>query len=303
MKVTGFITDIRKIAVHDGSGIATTVFLKGCPMRCLWCHSPEARSDEPVLAYYADNCVGCGQCIEVCPTGALSQGNEGLVINRAVCQVCGACAEVCSTQALVIQGRTVTVEEIMAEMEKDRPFYENPGSGLTISGGEPTHQLQFVKALLKAAKEAGIHTCVETCGYSSWSAYEDILPFTDLVLYDIKSLNSQQHRQHTGRSNAVILQNLQTLTVDGIYVLVHTHVVPGFNDTIEEISAIASFLSSLDNVPPLKLLPSQQLINKAKFERLGMEYPFGDVQPTTHELMQELAEVVKRHGVECTIGS
>lgn len=302
MSMTGLITDIKKFAVHDGPGIRTTVFLKGCPLRCLWCHNPETQAAEPTIVYYKHNCIGCGRCIDACPNDALSMGENGIEIDRSRCQVCGACVQACPARALERIGREVTVGEVMAEVEKDRPFYENSGGGLTISGGEPLAQPKFVQALLEAAREAGIHTCLDTCGYASWSLYEKVLPLTDLVLFDLKSLDARGHRRGTGRSNSLILQNLDSLTQNGMAVMVRTPVVPDFNDTLEDVGNIADFLTRLENVPPLELLPFHQM-GKAKFERLGMPYPMDGVEPPADELMRELAQTAHEHGVDCHIGN
>ncbi|MFO7948699.1 MAG: glycyl-radical enzyme activating protein [Armatimonadota bacterium] len=302
MSSTGLITDIKKFAVHDGPGIRTTVFLKGCPLRCLWCHNPETQAADPVIVYYSHNCIGCGTCLDVCPNDALSMGEEGIEIDRSRCEVCGACVEACPANALEKIGREVTVEEVMAEVEKDRPFYETSGGGMTVSGGEPLQQIEFTRELLQAAQDAGIHTCLDTCGYAPWGCYEQVIDVTDLVLFDLKSCDPSGHRRGTGRSNSLILENLTAMTQNGLHVTVRTPVIPGFNDTTGAITAIAGFLKQLDTIPPLELLPFHQM-GQAKFERLGMSYSLADAEPPTDELMHQLVQAAREYGVDCTTGN
>lgn len=300
--VTGLITDIKKFAIHDGPGIRTTVFLKGCPLCCQWCHNPETQGDTPVLAYYVANCIGCGRCIEACPERALSRGEDAIIIDRKACAECGVCAAVCPAEAMVMHGREVTVAEVIAEVEKDRPFYENSGGGMTLSGGEPLYQPHFAAALLQAAREAGLHTCLDTCGYAPWSAFEAVLPHSALVLYDLKTMNDELHRACTGRSNAIILQNIETLAEEDVAVEVRTPVVPGVNATVEDMVAIADFLKGLVRVFDLELLPYHEL-GESKFERLGMTYPLKGLKAPTSQLMAELAQAVRDRGVNCSVGN
>ncbi len=300
MSATGLITDIKKFAIHDGPGIRTTVFLKGCPMRCLWCRNPETQSDGPVVGYLQANCIGCEKCIEACPQEALSPGKDGIVRDRAICTNCGACVEVCPAEAMVMYGKEVTVAEVMAEVEKDRPFYENSGGGVTLSGGEPLHQPEFAIGLLKAAKEAGLHTCVDTCGHVPWSTFEAALPYTDLVLYDIKSTNDAVHHEYTGCPTALITQNLEALAEEDVEVLVRTPVVPGLNATVEDLAAIADLLMGLARLVDMELLAYHEL-GEAKFERLGMTYKLQGLKPPSKELMAELAQTVQDRGVNCRV--
>lgn len=299
--VTGLITDIKRFAVHDGPGIRTTVFLKGCPMRCVWCHNPETQGDEPIVGWSAAQCIGCGQCVQVCPTGALERTADTLTVDRRLCVGCGMCASVCPAEAIVLHGRTATVAEVMAEVDKDRPFYDNSGGGLTVSGGEPMHQPDFTLALMQAASEMGVPVCLDTCGYAPWEAFESALPYLDLVLYDIKTADDCLHRRLTGRSSSLIEANLEALLRAGAQVLVRTPVVPGYNATVEGIGSVADFLRTLKPVPPLELLPYHEL-GEAKFERLGMSYPLRDVEAPGEDLMAELARTVQDRGVNCTVG-
>lgn len=190
MDLNAIVFDIQKFSIHDGPGIRTTVFLKGCPLRCVWCHNPESWRPEPELLFTAAKCSGCRRCAEVCPAGVHSFTADGRhELDRAACVRCGKCVELCPAEALELCGRSFTVEEVMAEVRKDCIFYENSGGGMTLSGGEPMMQFDFLHALLRLAHKAGLHICLETCGFAAWKQYETILPFVDLFLFDIKTID------------------------------------------------------------------------------------------------------------------
>lgn len=300
MDIKGIVFDIKGFAVHDGPGIRTTVFLKGCPLRCDWCHNPESQSSQPVLAQFKRNCIGCGKCLQRCPHGALSRSEDGIVIDRGLCQACGECANTCYAEALVMRGRTMTVEQVMVEVRKDTPFYENSGGGMTISGGEPLQQPEFTLALLKAAKGEGLHTCLDTCGYAPWPVFEQVLPYVDMVLYDLKGVNPALHRQRTGRPNSLIMQNLRGLTSDGIAVKVRVPLVPGYNDRVADIRDVAEFIARLQHVPPVEILPYHRL-GEGKYEALGIKNGL-HLEPPQRSAVEALAEVARELGVECQVG-
>lgn len=300
MSIKAIIFDIKGFAVHDGPGIRTTVFLKGCPLRCDWCHNPESQAGQPVLAQFRRNCIGCGKCLQRCPNGALSQGEHGIVIDRSRCQACGECARTCYAEALVIRGRAMTVEQVMVEVRKDIPFYQNSGGGMTLSGGEPLQQPEFTLALLKAAKSEGLHTCLDTCGYAPWPVLAQMLPYVDMVLYDLKGINPALHRLRTGRPNSLIMQNLRGLTSDGVQVKVRLPLIPGFNDRVEDIRDFAQFLANLDQVPPVEILPYHKL-GEGKYEALGIANGL-HLEPPPRPAVEALAEVARGLGVECHVG-
>ncbi len=301
MDIKGVIFDIKSFAIHDGPGIRTTVFFKGCPLRCDWCHNPESQSLKPVLAQFKNNCIGCYACVKSCPHGALAVGPEGIKIDRQSCQACGACACACPAEALVLRGKTMTVSEVLAEVLKDKPFFDNSGGGITLSGGEPLFQPDFALALLQAAKELGLHTCLDTSGYAPWEVWERILPYTDLVLYDVKCMDMHRHRRHTGRSNSRILENLRALTSNGVAVKVRMPIVPGFNDTLADVEATARFLKSLPHPPSLELLPYHKL-GESKYEALGIANGF-HAEPPPRTQLELLAEAARRFELACEIGS
>ncbi|MBU0608192.1 MAG: glycyl-radical enzyme activating protein [Armatimonadetes bacterium] len=300
MQTSGIVFDIKGFAIHDGPGIRTTVFFKGCPLRCDWCHNPESQSAEPVLAQFPHNCIGCGKCLLRCPQQGLTCGDTQIIIDRDKCLACGTCAETCYAEALVVRGRRMTVEAVMAEVLKDRPFYENSGGGMTLSGGEPLFQPEFAIALLRAAKAEGLHTCLDTSGYVSWAVLEEAMQYTDLVLYDLKTVSPQVHRAWTGRSNQRILENLRALTSDGADVQLRMPLVPGFNDQAEDMAAAARFIMGLPHPPPLEILPYHKL-GEGKYEALGVTGGF-HAEPPEREAVEALAEIAREQGVECEVG-
>jgi pyruvate formate lyase activating enzyme len=301
LAVTGTIFDIKKFAIHDGPGIRTTVFFKGCPLRCVWCHNPESQDPRPVLAQFPRNCIGCMKCLGNCPNGALSAGENGIVIDRHLCVNCGACTRECYAEALVLQGRKVGVDEVLAEVEKDRPFYQNSGGGMTLSGGEPLAQSDFVEALLAAAHAAGLHNAVDTCGYVPWSHFERVLPYTDLFLFDVKCASAERHRIATGCDNALIQDNLRRLSQAGANLQIRVPTVPGYNASVSEVEAIGRLVADLDPVPPVELLRYHRL-GEGKYETLGLDCPLVIETPPGNDIMQELCAAVEKQGVRCTVG-
>jgi len=299
---SGLIFDIKRFAVHDGPGIRTTVFVKGCPLRCLWCHNPESWKREPEILFYEQHCIGCGKCFEVCPSGALRSQDGKRVYDRNRCQHCYACVEVCYADATVKCGREVTVEDVMAEVEKDRPFYENSDGGMTVSGGEPMIQEVFVFSLMQHAKEMGIHTALDTSGYVRWEVLERFLEVTDLFLYDLKLVDETRHRAYTGVSNRRILDNLRGLSSADVPLMVRMPIVPEYTDEEADIEAAGRFLSSLDGDRiRVQLLPYHRLA-QSKYERLEARYPLEDVQAPPKERMERLRDILSGYDLEASVG-
>ena len=250
-EIKGLVTDIKHFAVHDGNGIRTTVFLKGCPLSCRWCHNPEGIGAKPQLGYYAESCVGCGMCEAVCPVGAHLIADGEHTFNRKTCTLCGACTEVCGVNALHLYGREMTVDEVLDTIEEDRIFYEQSGGGMTLSGGEPTQQYAFTLALLREAKARGLHTALDTCGMAATERYEALLPYVDQFLFDVKHIDGEAHKRGTGVDNALILENLEKLLQTGKSILIRTPVIPGYNDG-DELEKISRFCA-LRGLPHEKL--------------------------------------------------
>lgn len=281
-KPLGCVINIQRYSLHDGPGIRTVVFLKGCPLRCTWCSNPESWRREREVYLDPAKCIGtrdCGGCAEVCPVQAVeSTGGGPASINRSLCTDCLRCAGVCPSQAAGIYGRMMTVDEVLAVVEQESAFYRRSGGGLTVSGGEATLQGDFVLALLREAKKRRIHTVLETCGYGAWSSFEQLLPYLDMVYYDIKSLDAAKHKAYTGVEPERIAENLRLLAqaYGPDRIVVRTPVVPGFNDREEDILAIANLIKNI-GIVKYELLKYHRF-GSVKYELLGKPYLMGDIQ-------------------------
>ena len=298
----GWVFNVQRFSVHDGPGIRTTVFLKGCPLRCAWCCNPESQRAHPQVVFWEERCIGCGTCLAVCDREAISLDAEGrrwTSLER--CDLCGRCLDECFSGALERIGRLASVEEILAEVEEDRPFYESSGGGVTLSGGEPLAQPAFAGRLLRAFRERRIHTAVETCGYAPWEEWEGLLSYADLVLFDLKHMDPVRHEQLTGLSNALIIDNLRRLSRTAVEVIVRLPVVPGCNDDAPTLEALAELLLELGTVREVHLLPYHRF-GRAKYQRLGLEHPLGDLpsaQP--HELLGPRS-ILASYGLDVKLG-
>lgn len=273
MSVEGVVFNLQRFCVDDGPGIRTTVFLKGCPLRCAWCHNPESNAAVPQLLFSPDKCIGCGACVSGCPHGLHGITPRGHVFRREGCVGCGACAAVCYADALELCGRTVTVEEVLGAVMEDREFYQNSGGGMTISGGEPLAQHRFTAALARAARAQGIHVCVETSGYGSQEALEAVAACTDLFLFDFKIADEAQHIRYTGVSNRPILENLERLSELGANVVLRCPIIPDVNFTDAHFAAIAALAERMPHVCQVDLLPYHPL-GLSKAGRLGAAMPY-----------------------------
>ncbi len=297
----GIITQIQRFSVHDGPGIRTTVFFKGCNLRCFWCHNPETHRLEPELQLQLARCIGCGACLAICPVGAHRLEDGQRRFDRELCQACGRCAAECYAEALVLVGRQVSVEEVMADILADRPFYESSDGGVTLSGGEPLLQPAFAAALLAACRVAGLHTAIETAAHVPWERLEALLPLLDLIMLDIKLLDDAAHREVTGVSNRRILENARRLGATGVPLIVRTPVVPGVNDTAEAIGAIAQWIAPLPNLARYELLPFHPMA-AGKYESLERAYAARNLARPTPENMEALADIARWHGLAVHCG-
>lgn len=296
----GLIFDIQRYSIHDGPGIRTLVFLKGCPLRCLWCSNPEGQEKKPELAFRRTLCIGCGVCIEVCPTRAIRFKAPLIEIDRDQCNLCGQCIKACSPEALSAVGRRVTVEEVLEEVERDRVFYETSQGGITVSGGEPLAQAPFIEALLKACKTRGLATAIETAGYASWHSLERVARYADLILYDLKHLNPLRHRQLTGVSNRLILANARRMAGLGRPFTVRYPVIPGFNDDPKDTDALFDFVNTLPGNKHLDFLPYHRL-GESKYAMLGRDYALRELKPLARQNLEGLVQAADKRGLKARI--
>jgi pyruvate formate lyase activating enzyme len=299
----GLIFDVKRFALHDGPGIRTTVFLKGCPLHCLWCQNPEGIDRGREIITRSSRCASCYACVEACPRKALSPGrNRGpVVVDRTRCDFCGKCVEACVYEAIAIVGRRVTVGDIVAEVERDRIFYEQSGGGATLSGGEPVEQAAFSEALLDELRGRGIHTALDTSGLAPWPTLERLAGRSDLVLYDLKLLDEARHRKYVGVPNGLILENLRRLASDGKPVFVRIPLQAGVNDDPANIRAAIAFLKPLPAVRRVDLLGYHKG-GQEKYRNLGKESRFKIFEPPSAERMEEIRRAFAEAGFSVTIG-
>ncbi len=280
------IFNIQRFCVKDGPGIRTTVFLKGCPLNCVWCHNPESKEKEPIIVYDNSKCVNCNECIKVCEQKAIKDLGE---IDRENCNLCGKCISVCCG-ALELWGESQTKEQVFEIVLKDKAFYDNSNGGLTISGGEPLYNLKFTKELLKLAKQNNVNTCIETCGFAKWENITEIIPFVDLFLYDIKETDSVLHKKYTGVDNSLILQNLKNLSDIGAKIILRCPIIPTYNDRKEHLEQIGVLAETLKGVEQIEIMPYHPM-GKTKSQLLGVKY---EIEQTfsTNEQIEDWAKII-----------
>ena len=293
---------MQRFAIHDGPGIRTLVYMKGCPLTCLWCSTPQSQKMALEIVHIELHCKKCGRCVNVCPVGAITFSiEEGPSIDRELCTGCGQCVEACPNQALELAGDYMTVEQLFWEVDKDSPFYRRSNGGVTVGGGEPTMQHGFVTAFLKRCKQSYIHTAIETCAYVRWEHLEKILEHLDLVYLDIKHMDAHVHKEITGVSNERILENARRASAMRP-VIIRIPIVPGLNDSDDNILATARFASELgDNLKRIELLPYHKFGTQT-YGRLGREYQLTEVEPPSDDHMERLKEIVESCGVRVQVG-
>lgn len=291
--VKGKIFDIKQFAVHDGPGIRTTVFFKGCPLNCWWCHNPEGISPGDDIFFYKTKCIGCGTCIEVCPENAIKQ-EDAISIDRDKCTSCGICADNCPSDALKNAGRTVTSDEVIAEIRKSIIFYDSSNGGVTFSGGEPLMQPEFLKDLIDGCREEEIHITLDTSGHVDTDTFESIIDDVDLFLYDLKIMDDEKHKKYTGTSTDKVLKNLKLLSKKGKEVIIRFPVIPGITDTDENIEKIIDFLSDIKNVSEIDILPYHNV--EEKYKKLGKEYKLNVVKSPDESKIKQIKERFEKGG-------
>ncbi len=296
----GLVFNIMRFSLHDGPGIRTTVFLKGCALHCSWCHNPESQSRMPEILFLGERCIHCGECVLTCPHGALDAGQQYLH-HAELCQLCGECVAACPSGARQLAGRRMTVAEVLTELLKDEVFYEESGGGITISGGEPLLQSDFVEALLAACKTRGLQTVLDTCGFADPAVLRRVSQHVDLFFYDIKIMNNEKHLSLTGVNNDVILQNLKMLADGGSAVTARVPILPGVNDDDENLDALSKYLFPL-GIRDIDLLPYHELGND-KYRRLNLSCGMEGIHPPTAAEMETIAARLRRDGFHVRIGA
>jgi pyruvate formate lyase activating enzyme len=326
---SGTIFDIQHYSVYDGPGIRTVVFLKGCPLRCAWCQNPESQMMKPEIGYLKAKCTGCGKCVEACPNEAIKQevkpeaekllskckntlsfrknpsanralnnASKGIICNRSICTVCGRCAVVCETGAAQLIGSEICPDDVIEKVLMDKPFYDNSGGGVTFSGGEPTLQNAFLLDMLGTSKDAGIHTAIETCGYFDESLIDELLPLTDLFLFDLKQIDAVKHKAFTGKENGKILSNFISILnrAGAERIIPRIPLIPGFNTDKESIEAFSAFLNKQDFYGEINIMPYNYLY-KSKFEKIGRSSEYIEFGKLDEDRTKQTAGLFALHGL------
>jgi len=295
----GLVFNIQKFSLHDGPGIRTTVFMKGCSLACKWCSNPESMNRNQEIMTYDIRCIGCKKCVEACPIGAIIFTERGREIGWNKCDNCLECARVCPAKAIECTGQYMTVDEVAKKVEDDRTFYKNSNGGMTISGGEALVQSKFIRELLKKCRGKGIHTALDTTGNASWEEIERVLEHVDLVLVDIKHTDTEMHKKGTGVGNEIILENVEKIAAR-VRTWIRIPLIPDYNDSESNIKKVAGFASDI-GAEKISVLPYHEL-GSSKYPKLGRVYPMDGTTPPTEEAVERVRKIIESYGLKVEIG-
>jgi pyruvate formate lyase activating enzyme len=299
----GTVFDIQTYSLHDGPGIRTLVFLKGCPLACVWCQNPESQHRQPEVLLYSEKCTGCGLCVPVCPNQAIQVTRGKSHTKRNLCQGCGKCTAACLNEARILAGRTISAEEVFREVKKDEIFYKRSGGGVTLSGGEPLAQAEFSVSILQLCKQAGLHTAIETAGMAEWETFKQVLEYVDLVLYDIKHMDSVAHQKYTGVPNYLILENVKRIRKEfAIPIAARIPIIPGYNADLKNVEATARFIAAeLGPATKVNLLAYHRL-GETKYNCLEKEGGGISISPPMEEQIAGIQKTMEAFGLTVFIG-
>ena len=297
---TRIVLSITRMTVHNGPGIRTLILFKGCPLRCPWCSTPESQNARPEIAVYPDRCIHCDQCLAACPVDAVRLTADTVSIDRPVCDRCGKCASVCNAEALRLLGREMSIPGLVTEIKKDGVAFKHSGGGVTLSGGEPLLEPDFTVELLRALSAAGIRVGIDTCGYVPRKTIERVLPYVSFFLWDVKLADERRHRELTGVSNRRILSNLRFVSQRGVPIYIRVPLIPGYNDSDEDLGAICTLVKELASVVEVDLLPIHHL-GRAKYASLGREYPIEGIPLIPDAVLAEKKRLMESYGLTCNI--
>jgi pyruvate formate lyase activating enzyme len=297
---TRLVLSVSRMTVHNGPGIRTLLLFKGCPLRCVWCSTPESQSTQPELGVFPDKCIHCNACLDVCPKGAIRLNEKACTVDRASCDGCGKCVSVCNAEALRLLGREMTVGELVAEARKDAVAFKHSHGGVTLSGGEPLLQPEFTVALVRALAAEGISVGVDTCGYVPRETIKRVLPYVDYFLWDVKMVNERRHTQLTGVSSRRILHNLRFVSEQGTPIYIRVPLVPGYTDREEDLKSVCHLAQRLASVVEVDLLPMHHL-GQARYLSLGRDYPIENAPFIPEESLREDQRLVESHGLVCNV--
>jgi pyruvate formate lyase activating enzyme len=299
-EIEGIVFNIQRYSIDDGPGLRTTVFVKGCPLTCLWCSNPESQNPLPEVTWRYTSCKKCGTCVEICPLEIIALGEDGVHIDRESCDRCGKCVEACLTDTLRMSGKKMTVDEVFKVVKRDIDFYKVSGGGVTGSGGEILMQADFIAELFKRCREEEIHTCADTSGFGTKEAMEKILAHSDLVYYDLKQMDPVEHKKQCGQSNDLILSNLSLVVESKVPLVIRVPIIPGYTNSDENIEAIARTVAGLTKEAPVYILPYHNY-GANKYRMIDMKYQLDDVKIPTEEELDRAKQIVESYGLKCEI--